>query len=391
MPFTPDRDLIDEKWCAVIRERNSSSKAYQELRHGAINHVKHAEKPHRTSRSLLYLLVGSTLLTFLLLEGGLQLYTRLQQGTWLWQNTASRIGYTQPVADRRQYALQPHYVDAAQGLTINARGFRGALLAKEVPSIVAALGDSVPFGAGVRDDETYPARLDTVLASIMPGTRVLNAGVPSYNMRQSFDRLRHDVLKHYDKQLTVVTVQAANDVSLLTWYRQAWTPEVTWAGLWWKRFRTSALLHYTMPAFTATQPAQHLAYSGTAMLAALRHTLHELATFCASRHLRVVLLPIDPFYYQTRHRSKNPTLPNWQTYDEIFTMWDQLITDVNDALLALSQQHAHVTFFDTRPLFDEEDRSRMYLDFIHYTPEGHRFLATALGHFLHAQAILAAR
>jgi hypothetical protein len=123
--------------------------------------------------------------------------------------------------------LRPNYTDPVNGITINALGFRGPLLSKELHSLIVALGDSVPFGAGVRDDETYPAILDTLVGPAFSGMRVLNAGVSSYNIRQSFDRLQYDVLKHYEKQVRVVTLQAANDVSLLTWYRQAWTPEVT--------------------------------------------------------------------------------------------------------------------------------------------------------------------
>src|SRR4029453_8357189 len=114
--------------------------------------------------------------------GALHVYFRLQYGAWLWQNTAFRIGYTRPVADRRQYALQPNYTDPVNGITINAWGFRGTLLPDELPSLVVALGDSVPFGAGVRDDETYPAILDTLVEPAFSGTRGLNAGVPPYTI-----------------------------------------------------------------------------------------------------------------------------------------------------------------------------------------------------------------
>ena len=350
-----------------------------------------AGTPRSMTQKYLHMLLGSTLFALLFLEGALHAYFRMQKGAWLWQNTAFRIGYTQPVADRRQYALRPNYTDPVNGITINAWGARGPLLSEEWPSLIVALGDSVPFGAGVRDDETYPAILDALVRPAFASMRVLNAGVASYNIRQSFDRLRYDVLKHYKKQVRVVTLQAANDVSLLTWYRQTWTPEVTWAGLWWGRSKTSAILHYILLAFGSTQPDKHRPYPGITMLTNLRQTLHEIAVFCASHNILVILLPIDPFYYQTHNRGKNETLENWPKYHEIFALWNPLINDFNNELLQASNNSKNVLFFDTRLIFDYTDRNRMYLDFIHYTQQGNRVIATALLDFLQARGIFATK
>src|SRR5262249_25311936 len=151
-----------------------------------------------------------------------------QKGEWLWENSAFRIGYTQPVEDRRQYTLRPRYEDAKIGLSIDADGFR-----KTVPDktkdrlLIVCLGDSVPFGAGVRDEETYPSSLAAKLAASKADVGVLNAGVASYNLRQSFDRLRKDVFAHYpSNRILLVTVEAANDISLLTYYGSNWDPDL---------------------------------------------------------------------------------------------------------------------------------------------------------------------
>ncbi len=62
-----------------------------------------------------------------------------------------------------------------------ARGSRDYDLSKP-PRIkrITAFGDSFTFGFGVRDDETFPAQLEKK----MPGTEVLNFGVPEYGVDQ---------------------------------------------------------------------------------------------------------------------------------------------------------------------------------------------------------------
>lgn len=75
---------------------------------------------------------------------------------------------------------------------INNYGLRGRDLAEAdlAKSVVLCLGDSVTFGYGVADDETYPAMLQRALDREAPdGFTVLNAGVNAYPtafMRQKF-------------------------------------------------------------------------------------------------------------------------------------------------------------------------------------------------------------
>ncbi|MBN1356425.1 SGNH/GDSL hydrolase family protein [bacterium] len=70
---------------------------------------------------------------------------------------------------------------------INSMGFRGPepgdLSGKKV---IVCLGDSVTFGTGVDYAETYPAQLERILNSRVPGNRYLTicAGVPGYSSLQ---------------------------------------------------------------------------------------------------------------------------------------------------------------------------------------------------------------
>jgi lysophospholipase L1-like esterase len=91
-------------------------------------------------------------------------------------------------------ASQQGWVD--DGLvTINSQGFRGRPAASPKPEgqyRIVFIGDSVTFGRGVNDDETFPARAEALLRERFPhmAVDVINAGVDGYNTRQAVGRLR---------------------------------------------------------------------------------------------------------------------------------------------------------------------------------------------------------
>jgi lysophospholipase L1-like esterase len=69
-------------------------------------------------------------------------------------------------------------------VSINALGLRGPELARPKPAgrrRLACFGDSITFGYGVADGETYAAALGQALG---PGTEVINAGVTGYTTHQ---------------------------------------------------------------------------------------------------------------------------------------------------------------------------------------------------------------
>ncbi len=72
-------------------------------------------------------------------------------------------------------------------VSISADGFRGrGLVGDPAPAdatVVLGVGDSLTFGEGVGDDETYLSELERQLDA-QGDVRVLNAGVPSWNLAQ---------------------------------------------------------------------------------------------------------------------------------------------------------------------------------------------------------------
>jgi lysophospholipase L1-like esterase len=332
----------------------------------------------------------------------LQVFHKMDTGRWLSEQQVFHVGYTQAVNDRRQYSLRPGYVDRKERLSINEHGFRGPLIGDDVQHLIVVIGDSVPFGTGVSDDETYPAVLESLLRQSGHAVRVLNAAVPSYNLRQSFDRLRMEVLTRYRSPL-VVLVQAANDVSLATQFRESYTPDVTWAEIRWRNtwpqasprlfpatqyYVDQALARLASGPTTVAIGEQHVHLSGDKMIRNVENVLREALSVCGERGIQVVLLPVDPFYYQTRNQTKNGDLPVWKTHHMHFDLWDDLIRRLNQILADVNRTFPKVFFFDTRVRLDGIDREKLYLDFLHYTPMGNRVIAEQLAEFLHQRGLL---
>jgi hypothetical protein len=81
-------------------------------------------------------------------------------------------------SDRRGYFGADGRVD----YRINQLGLRGKEIPFEKPPGVRRIlcvGDSVTFGEGVREEDTWPERLGRLLG---PGTQILNAGVQGYDL-----------------------------------------------------------------------------------------------------------------------------------------------------------------------------------------------------------------
>ncbi len=119
-----------------------------------------------------------------------------------------------PVPDVRAYIPRPGAF-RAPFYRINSLGLRGdeLPLAKAAGELrIAALGDSVAFGFGVPNEQTFETQLETVLAPYLPEgrrLRVMNAGVGGYNTAQEAAFLS-TVVAPFEPDLVVLMV-TAND------------------------------------------------------------------------------------------------------------------------------------------------------------------------------------
>lgn len=361
-----------------------------------------AEKNQKFYNNFILLLI-SLFIAVILGEFLLQIYYRYQHNQWLWEDSAFRVGYTEQVFDRRKYSLKPGHKDHHKAIYINDMGFREPFPDDfKRKKLIVCLGDSIPFGSGIKNNETYPAQLAVLLEASNKNLTAMNAGVPSYNLRQSFDRLKIDVIPLVSlSQIHLITFEAANDISLLTYYRDQWTPDVTWASTLFKgnklnlsKYKKIAIFFYLSKVLDRdlqielTQNRFHQKYFSENMLLHARQTLRENLALYDAKNIYIVLMPVNPFYYQSSNVNRNRMLKNYNEYQSYIMLWDEIIQRYNNLLQETAKEFKNVYFFDTRSLMDSQNRDEMYIDFIHHSPRGNKVLADALFQYLKDKKLL---
>ena len=109
-------------------------------------------------------------------------------------------------------------------VAIDRNGFRGRPEHYEGKAgVIAFVGDSVPFGWGVGDDDTVPAHLHGLLQEQGVATiGVLNGAVPSYSLPQAVERFKREIAGRYP--LLSVVVQTLDPAMTFSLLGDRWTP-----------------------------------------------------------------------------------------------------------------------------------------------------------------------
>jgi len=98
----------------------------------------------------------------------------------------------EPIGYRNRPGLQDTFYGVP--VSINALGLRDREVGEKPPGEfrILVMGDSVPFGIGVRYEDSYPYQMEVLLNERAAGRRfrTLNMGVPSYNTEQELVQLK---------------------------------------------------------------------------------------------------------------------------------------------------------------------------------------------------------
>lgn len=123
----------------------------------------------------------------------------------------------EPIGYRHRPGLQGTFYGAP--VSINALGLRDREVGDKAAGEyrVLVLGDSVPFGIGVRYEESFPYRLEVLLNERHPGRRfrTLNLGVPSYNTEQ--ERIQLETLGLPLRPDAAILLFSSNDIMPKLW------------------------------------------------------------------------------------------------------------------------------------------------------------------------------
>lgn len=162
----------------------------------------------RRKRAAEWALAAISVLAVLLAAFGAELALRAARPSFL---RHSRAEHPHVYSEAYGWALRPGSRYAGRDgetITVNEGGYRGALHEGAPPSgvtRVVMLGDSITFGTGVSDGETFSDHLDA-----LPGLEVVNLGVDGYGTDQELIRLEREGLAWHPR-VVVLNFCVRND------------------------------------------------------------------------------------------------------------------------------------------------------------------------------------
>lgn len=170
----------------------------------------------------LALAIFSPLLLLGLLEGVAYAWERKQaNGPYAWELVASRrmIWEAHPTPGAGYTLMKPgsHYEWQSINVDINSHGLRSPETTYAKPPgtfRILNLGDSVAMGWGIREEDTYGRRLESLLNEQSSDNRrfeVINAGVPGWNVENELAYLQAEGLK-YQPDLILLDLTLVNDI-----------------------------------------------------------------------------------------------------------------------------------------------------------------------------------
>lgn len=145
--------------------------------------------------------------------------------------------FNERVADERAFTLKPNFRDNRYGawasvqgykLHIDGFGFREGTHKTDVNcASVVFLGDSIPFGWGIRDEATLPSKFQDRVAAAGDPRCVINAAAPSYSLFQAAARFEKEVAGRFP--VDTVYLQAYDPASQVVLEGRGWQPDHNWA------------------------------------------------------------------------------------------------------------------------------------------------------------------
>ena len=167
-----------------------------------------APRAQRRTRAAEWALAVAAALAVVLAAGAAELALRVARPSFL---RHSRVEHPHVYSEAYGWALRPRSrYEGRNGetITVNDRGYRGAVH-PDTPALgatrVVMLGDSITFGTGVGDTDTFSHHLDA-----LPKLEVVNLGVDGYGTDQALIRLEREGLA-YHPHVVILNFCVRND------------------------------------------------------------------------------------------------------------------------------------------------------------------------------------
>ncbi|PIQ76493.1 hypothetical protein CO157_03655 [Candidatus Peregrinibacteria bacterium CG_4_9_14_3_um_filter_49_12] len=298
----------------------------------------------------------------------------LAVGKFLWEPLGEFYNirpYTERVGDARIFTSKKNYSD--ESYSFDENGFREGKnhYSSEGKNIVI-IGDSVPFGMGVKNDETISSYLSVKL----PSFGIINAALPSYSLHQAIARFKTEILGKFSTDILVL--QIYDPASQFAIWGREWSPEISWASGDRKYnekhdwIRNNQILKYSFIfyfLFPRDDQRVHdnLKLDKNDAIAFARFediNLTELENLRKITDAKIIILPIN----------NSPSARNNYPTEHLLA-----VETLNNILKKFSDKHDDQYFLDIREYFNSLKKDNLFLDSCcHLTPEGNKAQADAL-------------
>jgi hypothetical protein len=152
----------------------------------------------------------------------------IKRGVPIWKTAREEFSvrdYTVLTGDARVFTARK---GADPGpLNFDANGFRHSDGHQEAQNgQIVFLGDSVPFGMGLKAEQTVPSALARRLEGRKLG--VINAALPSYSLRQAISRFRMEIAGRW--KVRAVILQVYDPATQFAMFGRQWSLDDNWAN-----------------------------------------------------------------------------------------------------------------------------------------------------------------
>ncbi len=266
-------------------------------------------------------------------------------------------------------------------IVINSKGFRGREIREshEGTYRIVALGESTTFGFTLtREGQPWPELLEKLIHDRLHPARpveVINAGVPSLNLKDNCARLETEILPL--KPDMIISYHGANGFSLLDAGDQP-PPEIP-PPIYQRRpltvlagceYHFKTMVYRRRKAGEGSRLAQQILQP---MKSEYASCYRRVISVAATNHVRLVLAT----YSMAANARSEPCVISF--YEERFPdiAWQIKANGIHsDIVRTLAGMNPSVTLVDTRSALDGKFDD--FIDLMHFSPEGERVMADAM-------------
>lgn len=300
---------------------------------------------------------------------------------WKKEKKRAREGaHREDTSDETHYRLKPNSSGVLSGATfhINSQGFRSPefSLEKNEKKRIVCVGDSLTFGWGATDTETYPY----LLGQKLPEIEVINGGVIGYNTQNLIRRIEEDILPL--KPDLLVCLIGWNNLREYVYGNLRPVPKTTHSIS--DHFATSFLLKETLQRWDRSLKLSYRQAVKQTLLSKnhqrdwpflreYKRDLQKIKTLCEQHQIPFIFISVPHFFNATlTEKDQFELLSITLGVDLSYQGWTATIEKMNQEIQSIMGADHFVSI--TQSVHQPQDFS----DFCHPTPQANQKIVDVL-------------